>query len=190
MNILKHLYESKEVYELMTNIPLSHRDDLKQYLFEELLKIDESKLTKMYNKGELINYFKRMLWIQWRINKKRGIGFWKGEVYKVNIEEYQIPEIQNDDDTWNNMLNYFTSEEENKYQNKNLEQILEKFYYYNTNSINYFFNRKVFELYYLEGMTLKQISKNTYISYETIRKSIKFTLDFVKEEIKKINFEL
>ena len=202
--IIEDLYRDKEIERVLMNIPLQHRSEIKQYLFEKILEMPEVKIIKLNSQNKLVNYFKVMLWNQWNPNRSHKLkdknvraGYWKFNATSENhlnskFEEdsHSVSIYDDKKDKWDIMLEYFTSENnDGPFSNSKLDEILGKFYYINKNSINYFFNRKVFELYYFEGMNYLEISKKTRISYEAIRTAVNFTLDFVKNEVKKINFD-
>ena len=178
--IISNLYLSKDVDYVMSFIPVKHRDDLKHYVFEKLLQMDYNKIRRINNEKGLLNYFKRMVWIQWNINKKLDCkkGYWVEyrEIDNIEIND-NITEFIEEEKTERDIILELLDDK--IYMNN----ILDKFLSANNNSVNYFFNRCVFELYYFNNMTLIQISKETDIGYESIRKSVYFTLQFVKNQI-------
>lgn len=180
--VIEELYNSKATQKTLMMAPKKWREDLKSHVFLILLEMDNKKLMSLYNRGEIDAYIYGICQNQFKLSKgnskkKSSSSFWK--LHKM-FDDGEIIDADKivDEDYKKHLLDYW-----DKYQN----DILDKFYSANVNSINYFFNRKVFELYYLEGMTFKQISIATKINHETVRQSVYFTLQFVKNELK--NYE-
>jgi hypothetical protein len=177
--IISNLYLSREVNTVMSYIPKKHREDLKHYVFEKLLQMNWNKFRRINKNNGLINYFKRMIWIQWNLNNKTiRKGYWleHGEIDNIEIDDDITEFIEEEKTEQDIILNLL---DDKVYMNT----ILDKFFKINTNSVNYFFNRCVFELYFYEGMKITEIAKETDIGYESIRKSVNFTLQFVRKEI-------
>lgn len=183
--IIAKLYSSKEVEYVMNNIPPKHRDDLKHYAFEELLKLDNLKIKKINVGNGLLNYFKRIIWVNWKYAKnlkvKKGYWVeWKGvETIQNLFDENKVLNLIDDVDEMSDCDKILNLIDDRKY----MRSVLDRFVNFNNNSVNYFFNRVVFELYYFDDMTLTEIAKETDIGYESIRKSVKFTLEYVKQQI-------
>lgn len=156
------------------------RDDFKIYIFEIILKLSDEKFWRLWNDGELEKWIIGVCKIQGRLGKKLRNGkptshFWRemGEFNEVSggvmLDFFESSEYNSDD------IDYFF---------KNYEKILTDFQKVNINNINYFYNRVIFEMCYKDGLSLVKISEKTGIKYNNIRKSFRFTTEFIKKNIR------
>lgn len=179
MKLIEEIWSSEATNKTISSVAKQFRDDMKQHLAIILIKMDYTKLKKLHTNNEIDKYIWGIVKTQWQKGKaasgnKPTSSFWKEHTilddgHRVNVEAYDFEVSE-----YNNLGDLI---------DKHLSEILDNYHKMNINSINYFFNRTLFELYYVKGLTYQQIVKETGINYTTVRKSIMTTLEYVKKEM-------
>lgn len=177
--VIAQIWDSKDLKTILKSVPTTWRDDFKSHLFKILIEMDRGKFIKIWKSGKIYYYIFGIVKNQWD-NRKVGSGssFWKENRILDDGETINSDTLSDD-----NEVSTIIILEDWWHEAKG--DILDDFRRVNKNTINYFFNRQMFELYYFKGMKLKQISKETGINYEVVRKAIAFTRAFVEVELKK-----
>jgi len=155
---LIYFHESETVKNMFLKIKSNQREDFKSFIMDNLLDKPE-KLIKSYNEGFIDYYI-------WRIIENQYYSTTSPWYRKFLIKDNIMIDIAEDEPEVN------IDEESVLEQVKN---ILKRTHWY---------DRVLFEMYYLEKMTYKQIESKTGINYISIRRTVMKTLENVKKQIK------
>ena len=187
-DLVEYVYNEKRFRKALYIVDKEYRDDFKQHIILELYKKDFKSLKKLYDNDKLMWYIYGMVCNIVKDKEKKGMNkFWKEIIPKSDMIDCEYEEVKDDCKSYDvNVDDESLYDRRLDFLDKNMLLILDNFYYENNNSVEYFFNRQVFELYYLKGMTLMDISRATRISYSKVRESVYFTLAYVEKKIKMV----
>ena len=174
--IMDYVYNSKTINNIFSSIIQNKdkRDLMKSDVYLMLCELDEKKLLIMYDNGKIDGFIAKIILNQWNSNTSDFYKNWKNGGFRKSLTkdsgEFNI-ELSNEVEA----VSY------SRYVN-DINIIINNMHWY---------HKTLFELYYKEGLTYKQISDTTEIKIISVRNSIKKTIIEVKKQLKnKYNDEI
>ena len=158
---LLYFNNSDTVKNMFLKVKSKDRDEFKSFILDILID-NCDKLTLAYKEGWIDYYIWRIISNQYYSNTS---PWYRKHVVKDYFQT-DIPDM--------------IDEEENEIDTEKviekIKEILKRKHWYDAT---------LFNLYYFENMTYKQIEEATKINYIAVRRSVMKTLDDVKKQIKK-----
>lgn len=166
--IILYVYSQQTIDNYCKTICFENYEDLKSELIIQLYKMDEEKLYNYYIKNCLI-------YVCFTIIKriKYGTIIDTGLFYKNDYSDLEIQHLNGSiEETFEeDFIDYELLYDKLKNEVKNL----------------HWYNKTLFEMYYFEKLTLKQISEKTGINLKSIHYTIKITRKKLKKKLLKKN---
>lgn len=163
------------IKNIMGNSPFKHQpfDDIKQDLMMYIL--DTPTTVEMYNKGQLRFWFSRITRMQLKSQKSKMYGRY------LNKQKDQVELLDTDktiDDDINNQLDKQTK----------FNYIIELIHQNINNTKQLKRNLTIYLMYYVDDLTIKQISEITTISQSLVFKYLTQARNWVQENVDKSLF--
>lgn len=191
-DIVISVMESDLINSAILNIcPPKYREDFRSHFYLQLLEMKEVKLQQAWNNGWLDWLCVKILSNQmnsntssfWKIYRNGGFAGEKKIWSQTELNEFR--ENHRDEVSPISYDGYFTLKDEGEEHIEKLELIeLRRDLIIDTLNSRHFYHRHLF-LLHLDGMTYRQIEKDTGISYQSVRLSIIATTEWLKKNIKK-----
>tara|TARA_B110000008_G_scaffold40786_1_gene37721 strand:- start:239 stop:766 length:528 start_codon:yes stop_codon:yes gene_type:complete len=142
-------------------------EDLVQETFLQLMTMNQHKLLIIIDSGKIKTYICKIMMVKYYSAKSQ---------FNKKMVQYKKKKIQSDESFLEHLANINSPE----HHQETLNQMNEKI----DNCLLHFdeYDRKLFQLYYETGLSVRQLSEETGISF----KSIQYTIDKVKKNIKNI----
>jgi hypothetical protein len=166
-------------------------DDLCQYIFEQLLIMDNKKLNSMYQDGintsnpnkqstKLRNFISQMIKMQRNGGKGQGTDYKKYFHIKDTNETFydhiDIPDSQEEyDHTIDMIVDYI-----------NIKSDMGEEYYYSSSELKLILAFTLLKKYYNSDFTLKKLASHLGLSVSTVNKLIRLAKDDILVHYKKI----
>lgn len=189
-DIVVYIMRSDLINSAINNIcPPKFRDDFKSHFYLQLLEMKETKLQRAWNGGWLDWLCVRILSNQmnsntssfWKIYRNGGFAGEKKVYSQAELNEFR----EAHKDEWRPLSyeGYFTLIDDGEENIERLELIeFRRSMIIDKLNGRHFYHRHLF-LLHLDGMTYRQIEKETGISYQSVRLSIIATTDWLKKGI-------
>lgn len=156
---LKYFAESETIKNMFLKVKSSDRDEFKSFILDILIDNLE-KFCLSYREGWIDYYIWRIISNQYYSNTS---PWYRKHVIK-DYSSIEIPDIFDEDE----------DEVDTELVVEKVKDIIKRQHWY---------NRTLFEMYYFEKMTYKQIEKETGINYIAIRRAVMKTLGDVKKQL-------
>ena len=177
--ILEYVYKNKMLADAIKNIvsDKNHHDDFRSHFLHQVCEISESKLIHYYGIRALDWYCLKIIENQWKSKTSsyykiyRNGGF-SGERV-VQLVDYEVGTNLEDVSEVNELDAYVVKE--------SITDLLKE--QYENFMINQY-HQTLFQLYYYDEMTLKEIEKLTGINFNAVSRSIRKTKSYLKNKIK------
>jgi hypothetical protein len=167
--ILEYVYNSRTINSIFNGIIMNKdmRELMKSDIYLILCEMDDEKLEDMYNNGKIDGFIAKLALNQWNSNTSDFYKNWRNGGFRKSLTkdsgEFNIEPKEDEE-----------SVPYSKYI-KDIDIILNNIHWY---------HKTLFELYYKEGLTYKQISDSTEIKIISVRNSIKKTTIEIKKQLK------
>lgn len=142
-------------------------EDLVQETFLQLMTMNQHKLLIIIDSGKIKTYICKIMMVKYYSNKSQ---------FNKKIVQYKKKKIESNESFLEHLVNKnaefdVDANEHLNIMNKKIDDCLKTFDEY---------DRKLFQLYYETGLSIRRLSEETGITF----KSIQYTIDKVKKNIK------
>jgi|TARA_R110002020_G_scaffold100633_2_gene237779 RNA polymerase sigma factor (sigma-70 family) len=142
-------------------------EDLVQETFVQLMTMNQHKLLIIIDSGKIKTYVCKIMMVKFYSNKSQ---------FNKKMVQYKRKKIESDESFLEHLANKNADDEQGQLHhiekmNKKIDDCLNTFDEY---------DRKLFQLYYETGLSIRRLSEETGITF----KSIQYTIDKVKKNIK------
>ena len=159
---LTYYHNSGTIRNMFLKVKADDRDELKSYIMEIIIN-QEIKSVKAYKEGWLDYFVWRLIQNQYFSNTSpfRRKILWRS--YKTSELDFDIEDCKTEEVVSNER--FFIQ----------IESILNRQHWYLSS---------LFKMHFYKGLSYKEISEQTGINYQTIRRDILKTLENIKKQIK------
>lgn len=139
--------------------------DLVQETFLQLMTMNQHRLLIIIDSGKIKTYICKIMMVKYYSAKSQ---------FNKKMVQYKKKKIQSDE----SFLEHLANKNSPEHHQETLNEMNEKI----DNCLTHFdeYDRKLFQLYYETGLSVRKLSEETGISF----KSIQYTIDKVKKNIK------
>lgn len=184
--ILKYIFNNKMLNDAITNVvDDKYRDDFKAHFHLQVAEFSEIKLTDLYNRRVIDWVCLKIITNQWKSTSSsfykiyRNGGFAGDKIVRLesefinNDDEDRLEKVADDDE--------YIEPIDDKEVIEEMKLLLD--YQYEDFLVNQY-HKTLFEMYYFDDLTLKEIEKLTDIDFNAISRSVRRTKTYLKTKIK------
>jgi len=176
--LLEYIFTDNEIHKAIKSIvDTMYHEDMKTHLIEQLIKIDEDKLLKLYNDKELIYFCIKIIKNQYESSTSTFYKIYRNKGQTKLFRTYNFTTSEN---LLDETEEYIDSPTPKETLNKLKLLLLNQYEDFLTNQ----YHKTLFELYYFKKLKLREIQDKTGIDYRTISRSIRKTKAWLKNELK------
>lgn len=168
--ILNYIYHSKTINNIFSSIikDKTKRNLMKSDCYLAMCELKPQILIVMYENGKIDGYIATFILNQWNSNTSNYYKDWKNGGFRKSLtRDY-------DEVKYDNMIDEEIQETYHKYV-KDIDTILDSTHWY---------HKTLFQLYFTEGHTYKEIESMTGINFRSVALSVNKTLDIIRKELK------
>lgn len=177
--IILYVWNNKAINNfLKKRINSNHYDDFKSELIMILYNMKEEKLFKAYEEGYIDLLVYRIIHTQWKSGTSEYARKYKKNICIPSDNEILDYNVSNED--WSVIYDIDNQEFLNGYKEyfySKIDKVKDELLHINP------YDAYVFNLYYFEDMTYKEIGEKTKINYVTIRQMVIRTLEKIIKKI-------
>lgn len=167
--IMNYVYHSKTINNIFNNIIQNkdRRELMKSDVYLLLCEMDDKKLIIMYDNGKIDGFISKVILQQWNSNTSDYYKNYKNGGFRKSL-------TRDNGDVDMELSNESESFSYSKYNN-DITNILDNTHWY---------HKTLFNLYYSDDYSYKQIEGMTGINFRSVFNSVNKTLEHIRIELK------